>query len=235
LHEVLDIPNGNRFVCELSGGEQRRVSLALTLLNNSCLIILDEPTVGIDMIITSGIWKYLNYRCKEGLTILFVTQYVEEATHANRVGFMRNGRMLEENSPTALMKEYKELRLEKIFLKLCQKEDNQSLNNYVDLNNKNKQILMDSYQQIEKDSEIFPKRQNYSTALWILFVLIQKNILKLTRMGFPSLLIILLPAIQAIAFCLLFSKESIEVNVITSYSFCLKIQILCALRKPSIF
>jgi ABC-type proline/glycine betaine transport system ATPase subunit len=187
------------------------------------------------MIITSRIWKYLNNRCKEGLTVLFITQYVEEATHANRVGFMRNGRMLEENSPSALMKEYKELRLEKIFLKLCQKEDNQSFNNYVDLNNKNEQISMDSYQQIEKRSQIFPKRQNYSTALWILFVLIQRNILKLTRMGFPSLLVILLPAIQAIVFCLLFSKESIEVNVMTAYSFCLKIKILCTLRKPSIF
>ncbi len=234
MHELLDIPNGNRLVCELSGGEQRRVSFALTLLNNSRLIILDEPTVGIDMIITSRIWEYLNNRCKEGLTVLFVTQYVEEATHANRVGFMRNGRMLEENSPPALMETYKELRLEKIFLKLCQKEDDQSLNNYKDLNN-NKQILKDSYQQIEKCSQIFSKRQNYSTALWILFVLIQRNILKLTRMGFPSLVIILLPAIQATTFCLLFSKESIEVNVITSYSFCLKIKILCALRKPSIF
>jgi len=209
LHKVLNIPEGNRLISQLSGGEQRRTSLSIALLNNSSLLILDEPTVGIDMIITSQIWDYLCDRCNEGLTILFVTQYVEEATHANRIGFMRNGKLLVEDKPSVLMEKYNEQRLEKIFLELCLIEDNKS-GIYSNLNN-NEIILVDSDEHIHKIRRTSPRESKTSTNFWILLILIARNISKIRRMGFPSLLIVLLPAIQALVFCLVFNKQLIEV------------------------
>ncbi|CAG2120483.1 unnamed protein product, partial [Medioppia subpectinata] len=108
LQKLLELPENECVINSLSGGQLRRLSLACALLNNPTMVILDEPTVGIDLLIIHNIWKYLNMRCRDGLTILFVTHYIEEATNAHKVGLMRNGRLLAEENPRKMIDRFKE-------------------------------------------------------------------------------------------------------------------------------
>lgn len=72
LVDLLQIPSTHRPVCQLSGGQQRRVSLALTLLHSPPLLVLDEPTVGIDPLLRNKIWSYLQELAKiESKTVSF--------------------------------------------------------------------------------------------------------------------------------------------------------------------
>jgi ABC-type multidrug transport system ATPase subunit len=71
LLNLLDLTHfENKFVDKLSGGQKRRVSLAIALINNPPLLILDEPTVGVDPILREAIWSYLVKISKEGLTVI---------------------------------------------------------------------------------------------------------------------------------------------------------------------
>ncbi|CAG2166561.1 unnamed protein product [Oppiella nova] len=144
LQKLLELPANECVINSLSGGQQRRISLACALLNHPSLVILDEPTVGIDLLIIHNIWKYLNMRCREGLTILFVTHYIEEATNAHKVGLMRNGRLLAEENPRKLCDDFGEKSLESVFLRLCLLDNNchrnvnsNTNNNYNHNNDKN--------------------------------------------------------------------------------------------------
>lgn len=82
LLEMLDLPSEKRIIKTLSGGQQRRVSLAVALLHNPELLILDEPTVGVDPMLRSRIWDYLHdITQKTGVTVIITTHYIEEARY----------------------------------------------------------------------------------------------------------------------------------------------------------
>ena len=83
---LLNLPTKHRRVEQLSGGQQRRVSLAVTMLHHPPLLILDEPTVGVDSVLRLRIWNYLEELCKKrGTTVLITTHYTEEARNSYRV------------------------------------------------------------------------------------------------------------------------------------------------------
>jgi len=120
LIQFLDLPNKWRLVMNLSGGQQRRASLAVALLHEPELLILDEPTVGVDPLLRQIIWSHLIKISKTTTTtIVITTHYVEEARQAHKVGMMRNGRLLAEDSPANLIQSYKQSSLENVFLTLC--------------------------------------------------------------------------------------------------------------------
>ncbi|XP_045128416.1 ABC transporter G family member 20-like [Portunus trituberculatus] len=120
LINFLDLPNPARLISQLSGGQQRRVSLAAALLHEPELLILDEPTVGVDPLLRSSIWEHLLEVCNSGnTTIIITTHYIEEARQADKVGLMRGGRLLAETSPYSLIEHFGIPSLEDIFLKLC--------------------------------------------------------------------------------------------------------------------
>ena len=123
LLDFLHIPASSRSIKKLSGGQRRRVSLACALLHSPPLLLLDEPTVGVDPLLRSRIWSHLATLSQQGTTIIITTHYIEEARQAHYVGFMRNGRILEEGQPDELIGRYEARTLEDVFLKLCTRQE----------------------------------------------------------------------------------------------------------------
>lgn len=124
LLQMLQLPSPQRFVSELSGGQQRRVSLAAALLNEPELLILDEPTVGVDPLIRNNIWEHLVEITGSGKqTVIITTHYIEETRQAHLIGLMRGGRFLAEEAPDMLLQRYGCDSLEDVFLKLAVKQN----------------------------------------------------------------------------------------------------------------
>lgn len=123
LLNFLDLPSENRMVKNLSGGQQRRVSFAVALMHDPELLILDEPTVGVDPLLRQSIWNHLVRITRDGFkTVIITTHYIEEARQAHAIGLMRSGRLLAEESPQALLTMYNCISLEDVFLKLSRKQ-----------------------------------------------------------------------------------------------------------------
>jgi len=124
LLEFLELnSHGKKLIAKLSGGQQRRVSLAVALLHNPSVMILDEPTVGLDPLLRTRIWGHLKEISKSGVTVIITTHYIEEARQADCVGLMRKGRILAEGEPEELMLRYNQETLEDVFLELCRNGD----------------------------------------------------------------------------------------------------------------
>ncbi|PVD27772.1 hypothetical protein C0Q70_12944 [Pomacea canaliculata] len=121
LLDFLKLPRHPTPIQQLSGGQKRRTSLAVALLHKPGLLILDEPTVGVDPLLREKIWEHLLEiaQSSEQTTIIVTTHYIEEARQADRVGLMRGGRLLDEDRPSKLMEQYSMTSLESIFLHLC--------------------------------------------------------------------------------------------------------------------
>ncbi|CAL7937627.1 unnamed protein product [Xylocopa violacea] len=121
LNELLQLPPKDRLVKNMSGGQQRRVSFAAALLHKPELLILDEPTVGLDPILRENIWNYLEKMTREeNVTVVITTHYIEEAKQANKIGLLRDGKLLAESSPDNLLEKYQTESLEEAFLKLSE-------------------------------------------------------------------------------------------------------------------
>uniref|UniRef100_A0A4W4EJH8 ABC transporter domain-containing protein n=1 Tax=Electrophorus electricus TaxID=8005 RepID=A0A4W4EJH8_ELEEL len=124
LINFLDLPQKKSLVRNLSGGQRRRVSLGAALLQNPQLLILDEPTVGVDPVLRAKIWQHLVDIVRGGeVSVIITTHYIEEARQAHTVGLMRNGRLLYEGKPEAVMKQHNAATLESAFLQLCEDSD----------------------------------------------------------------------------------------------------------------
>ncbi|XP_071626504.1 ABC transporter G family member 20 isoform X1 [Temnothorax longispinosus] len=122
--ELLQLPPPDRMVKNMSGGQQRRVSFAAALIHSPELLILDEPTVGLDPILRENIWAYLiEITQTEGITVLITTHYIEETKDASKIGLMRCGKLLAESSPQKLLEQFQCSFLEEAFLKLCETQN----------------------------------------------------------------------------------------------------------------
>jgi ABC-2 type transport system ATP-binding protein len=92
-----------RLAGALSGGMYQRLSLACTLVHEPQLLLLDEPTVGIDPRLRQTFWEYFDRLAHEGKTVLITTHLMDEAEKCQRVGYMRAGRMAAEGSPEEIL------------------------------------------------------------------------------------------------------------------------------------
>ena len=122
LIDFLDLPDPTRTVGKLSGGQKRRVSLAVALLHEPDLLLLDEPTVGVDPELRARLWDHLQEISANGTSIVITTHYIDEARNAKRVGLMRDGVLLAEDSPQSVMDSQSASSLEEAFLALCRRE-----------------------------------------------------------------------------------------------------------------
>ncbi len=87
-------PMAAKRVRDLSGGQQRKLLVALALLGDPEVLVLDEPTVGLDPIARRSLWELVDAQRKSGKTILLTTHYMDEAEQlADRIGFIDEGRL----------------------------------------------------------------------------------------------------------------------------------------------
>lgn len=103
----------------LSNGMKRRVLLARALINEPRLLVLDEPTTGLDPQMRHLLWDRLRVLKKQGVTQILTTHYMDEAAElCDRLVIMDEGRIIERGAPDELVRRYKQPHLEGVFLKL---------------------------------------------------------------------------------------------------------------------
>jgi ABC-2 type transport system ATP-binding protein len=95
-------PFGNRLAGQLSGGMKQKLALACTLIHQPRLIVLDEPTTGVDPVSRREFWKLLSEFLSQGITIVMSTPYLDEAERCSRVALLHNGQLLALDDPDAL-------------------------------------------------------------------------------------------------------------------------------------
>ena len=89
---------------ELSGGMKRRVMIARALMHNPKLLILDEPTAGVDIELRRSLWDFLRELNQQGTTIILTTHYLEEAENLCRnIGIIQHGKLIENTSMKSLL------------------------------------------------------------------------------------------------------------------------------------
>lgn len=100
------MPFKNRFADNLSGGMKQKLALTCALISRPRLLVLDEPTFGVDPESRKEFWKILYQLNKEGMTILVSTPYMDEAELCKKVGFMNEGRLVAVDTPQNLKKSF---------------------------------------------------------------------------------------------------------------------------------
>ena len=116
--QVVDLTEHlNKTVSGYSGGMKRRLSLAITLLGNPQLLILDEPTVGIDPSLRKKIWKELFALRDNGVGVLVTTHVMDEAELTDKVGLLLGGEIIAFDTPKNLKESYNVSSIEEVFLK----------------------------------------------------------------------------------------------------------------------
>ncbi len=114
LDEVL-----NKKAKKLSGGWQRKVSIAISLINDPKILFLDEPTLGLDVIARKELWKIIN-SLKSKITIILTTHYMEEAESlADRIGIMAKGKLVDIGTSEELIKKTNAKNFEDAFVSIA--------------------------------------------------------------------------------------------------------------------
>ncbi len=114
----------DKLVRTLSGGMQRRTSLACALVHRPRLLLMDEPTVGVDPQLRVQFWEYFQQLNAEGVTIVVSSHVMDEAEQCHRLGFLRKGVMLAEGSSDELRAKAGTETLEGAFLAFAGEEHN---------------------------------------------------------------------------------------------------------------
>jgi ABC-2 type transport system ATP-binding protein len=110
----------NTVVSTLSGGMRQRVSLACAVVHRPELLLLDEPTVGIDPVLRNQFWDQFKAMAANGTTIVVSSHVMDEAERCQRLGLIRAGRLLAEGSAQELKSKAGVQKLEDAFLKLSE-------------------------------------------------------------------------------------------------------------------
>ena len=122
--EAVDLADhADQVVGNLSGGQRSRVSLAVALLSNPDLLILDEPTVGLDPVLREDLWRTFHGLAERGVTLLVSSHVMDEAARCDDLLLMRDGRLLATLTPAELRERTGEEDMERAFLHLIDREE----------------------------------------------------------------------------------------------------------------
>ncbi|MBI4187111.1 MAG: ABC transporter ATP-binding protein [Chloroflexi bacterium] len=92
----------NDAVQSLSGGMKQRTSMACAIVHNPPLLFLDEPTVGLDPELRVSFWEFFSTLTKQGATLIISSHTMDDAAHCDRLGFIRDGKVIAEGTPNEL-------------------------------------------------------------------------------------------------------------------------------------
>jgi len=109
-------------VDQLSGGQQSRASLAAALLGSPELLVLDEPTVGLDPVLRRDLWNLFHELADAGATLLVSSHVMDEASRCDRLLLMRDGDLLADDTPQALLDSVGTDDIEQVFLTLIDRK-----------------------------------------------------------------------------------------------------------------
>jgi ABC-2 type transport system ATP-binding protein len=115
----------NDVVGKFSGGMKQRLSLACALVHHPLIALLDEPTVGVDPELRRSFWDYFAQLNKDGVTIIVSTHQLDEASHCKRLGLMRNGVLLAQDSPQELLRQSGQDDMEEAYLYYASRQEGQ--------------------------------------------------------------------------------------------------------------
>ncbi|MPY98376.1 MAG: ATP-binding cassette domain-containing protein [Actinophytocola sp.] len=118
IDEVDLTSHADAIIGQLSGGQLSRANLAVALLGRPELLILDEPTVGLDPVLRDELWKLFTDLAQRGVTLLVSSHVMDEATRCDHLLLLREGELLASQSPAALREHTGEADLERAFLRL---------------------------------------------------------------------------------------------------------------------
>lgn len=100
-------PFKHRRAGKLSGGMKQKLALSCALIHRPSVLLLDEPTTGVDAVSRKEFWEMLKNLKKQGITILVSTPYMDEAGLCDRIALIQNAKILSLNTPTGVIKEFK--------------------------------------------------------------------------------------------------------------------------------
>ena len=109
-----------QIVDTLSGGQRSRVSLATALLNNPPLLVLDEPTVGLDPVLRNDLWDSFHELADAGTTLLVSSHVMDEAARCDQLVLLREGRIVALETPAALLERTGAESLDEAFIRLIE-------------------------------------------------------------------------------------------------------------------
>lgn len=112
----------DRTVARLSGGQQARVSLATALVGRPELLVLDEPTVGLDPVLRRDLWSLFRDLAADGVTLLVSSHVMDEAERCDDLLLLRNGRLIAAEPPGALLARTASTSLDAAFLRLVEED-----------------------------------------------------------------------------------------------------------------
>src|SRR6185437_13375857 len=121
LAEVSLQSESERVVGRLSGGQRARVSLATALLGRPELLVLDEPTVGLDPVLRRDLWQLFHELAAQGATLLVSSHVMDEADRCDELLLIRDGRLLAQATPDELRAQTGADRLDEAFLELVER------------------------------------------------------------------------------------------------------------------
>jgi len=123
LDEVGLRDHAKQQVADLSGGQAGRVSLGAALLGSPELVVLDEPTVGLDPVLRSELWGMFRRIADAGTTLIVSSHVMDEARRCDRLLLMRDGRLIADTTPAALLEDTGEDDAEDAFLALIARDE----------------------------------------------------------------------------------------------------------------
>ena len=113
----------NSYTRSLSGGMKRRLMIAKALVHDPPILVLDEPTAGVDVTLRRQLWKYIENLRSNGKTVLLTTHYIEEAENlCDRICIISNGKIVLSKTKKSIMRKFKKKKLEDIFLKVTKSQ-----------------------------------------------------------------------------------------------------------------